>query len=69
MVPCDHRPDPAALAALLKEIESGTVRDEADMLLDSIEEYPMTGRRSMRARVMAMATESWPDDVPMGGHF
>jgi len=64
--PCDHRPDPAALTALLKEIESGTVRDEAEMLLDSIKEYPTTRRRSLRARVMAMAADDWPDDVPMG---
>ena len=40
MRPCDHRPDPGALTALLKEIESGTVRDEADALLDSLQEYP-----------------------------
>jgi hypothetical protein len=45
-VPCDHRPDPAALTALLKEIESGTVRSEEEMLLDSISEGPRIGRRN-----------------------
>jgi hypothetical protein len=38
-IPCDHRPDPAALTALLKEIESGTVRSEEEVLLDSIREF------------------------------
>jgi hypothetical protein len=40
MTPCDHRPDPGALTALLEEVESGNVRDEADVLLDSLQEYP-----------------------------
>jgi hypothetical protein len=51
MAPCDHRPDPAAMRALLKEIESGTVRDEAEMLLDSIKEHP-TRRRLPREGLM-----------------
>lgn len=39
MRPCDHRPDPAALTALLKEIEGGEVRPVEDVLLDSISEF------------------------------
>lgn len=41
MGPCDHRVSASALTALLKEVESGTVRDEADVLLDSLQEYPI----------------------------
>lgn len=70
-VPCDHRVDQVALSALLKEIESGAVRSVEDVLLDSIEEFPLfsPGRRgrSLRARVMAETADNWPDDVPMGG--
>jgi hypothetical protein len=45
--PCQHRTDPAALIALLKEIETGEVRSLEDMLLDSIQEVPRRriGRR------------------------
>lgn len=38
-VPCAHRSDPAALRALLKEIESGQVLSEEDMLLNSVREF------------------------------
>jgi len=73
MRPCNHVPDYRAYRALVKEIERGEVRDPDEMLLAEIEEFPLfsPGRRgrSMRARVLAMAAESWPDDVPMPGHF
>lgn len=39
LAPCDHQPDPRALSDLLKEIETGTVRDEAQVLLDSLRPY------------------------------
>jgi hypothetical protein len=39
LAPCSHRPDPAALAALLREIEDGIVRPLEDVLLDSIPEF------------------------------
>jgi hypothetical protein len=42
--PCDHQVSAMALIALLKEMESGTVRDEADILLDSLQEYPARTR-------------------------
>ncbi len=47
LAPCLHRPDPAALQALLREIETGTVRSVEDVLLDSIPEHPRRriGRR------------------------
>jgi hypothetical protein len=38
-MPCNHQPDPDALNQLLDEIESGTVRDEAQVLLDSMSPY------------------------------
>jgi hypothetical protein len=68
-IPCDHRANPAELISLLKEIESGEVKSEADELLDSISENPMFGMsdrgRLLRARIMS----DWPDDVPMRGRF
>lgn len=36
---CLHRPDPAALQVLLREIEDGAVRSVEEMLLDSIPEH------------------------------
>lgn len=47
-VPCYHIPSSAALADLLKEIETGTVRTVEDVLLDSIPEHP---RRRIGRRV------------------
>lgn len=41
---CLHRPDPAALQALLQEIETGEVRSVEEVLLDSIPEF----RRPLR---------------------
>lgn len=68
MRPCHHQVDTRALVDLLKEIESGTVRDEADMLLDQVQEHPRRSRL-LRDCVTALANESWPEDVPMGRHF
>lgn len=38
-IPCRHVPSPAALQALLREIETGEVRSLEDVLLDSIPEH------------------------------
>lgn len=38
-VPCAHRSDPAALQALLREIEDDEVRSVEQVLLDSISEF------------------------------
>lgn len=72
MLACRHVPDSQELLRLLKEIESGEVApvpDPDDELLASIEEFPLLSPsrrgRSLRRRVMAMAGDSWPDDVPM----
>lgn len=48
-IPCRHQVDTAALNRLLDEIESGTVRDEAEVLLDSLTEA--TSRRDLLRRL------------------
>lgn len=77
MLPCRHVPDARELIDLIKEIERGEVTSPEDLMADellaSISEYPLfelSGRgRSLRSRVMAMAADNWPDDVPMPGGF
>ena len=69
-VQCKHVPDPAALLKLIKEIESGEVAPVPtpdEELLASIQEFSIN--RLLRSRVMAMAADTWPDDVPMPGGF
>ena len=69
-IPCRHVADQFALLRLIKEIESGEVAPlptPEDELLASIQEFSIN--RSLRSRVMAMAAETWPDDVPMPGGF
>lgn len=46
--PCRHRPSAQALLDLLKEIESGEVRDVEDMLLDSLTDRPQYMRLPRR---------------------
>lgn len=55
MRPCDHRPDPAALTALLKEIESGTVRTLDEVLLDSVSPF------GLQRRALAVLLGTWTD--------
>lgn len=70
LTPCQHVPSVAALIDPLKEIESGELRSEEQMLLDSLEEFPSGRiRGSLRTRALSAVMDSWPDDVPMTGEI
>jgi hypothetical protein len=63
MVPCAHRTDAVALRGLLQEIESGEVRSVEEVMLDSIEEFPMfSASRRGRALRAYIGTRSDPRD-------
>lgn len=68
MQPCFHPMNPAALYALIKEIESGKVRDVDEMLLDSLTERTQTLKR-IRAIARSMPPKDFQDYVHSGHYY
>lgn len=68
MKPCDHPADQSALYALIKEVESGHVRDVEEVLLDSLTEHSQQVTR-FRRMARRMPYENRLDQVHPASYY